>query len=287
MTDIFMKVLINEKVKLEPRYLNRNYKNELIKRLNEKLAGKCTRHGYIKKNSIEIYKITPGMIEMISLNGTVNYDIYFHAEVCNPMLGTMLNVKVINTNKFGILAESGYTDDETNEFLNIIEIIIAKNSVSIVSDTDLDNISKGDELKVEVIGKKYELNDKQIKIFGKIVVDPKKKTIINDQVDLDDDADEDADFIDDVELDVEDAEDAEDVDADDADADDADADDLEDEDADDNLDDLEDDDDVDEDEDKKGGNLFSDDEFFGDDEYDIYDDKSDNGSGGGGDDEDD
>jgi DNA-directed RNA polymerase subunit E'/Rpb7 len=285
MTDIFMKVLINEKVKLEPRYLNRNYKNELIKRLNEKLAGKCTRHGYIKKDSIEIYKITPGMIEMISLNGTVNYDIYFHAEVCNPMLGTMLNVKVINTNKFGILAESGYTDSETNEFLNIIEIIIAKNSVSIVSDTDLDNISKGDELKVEVIGKKYELNDKQIKIFGKIVVDPKKKTIIkNDQVDLDDDADEDADFIDDVELDVEDAEDADDADADDADPDDADADDLEDDDA---VDDLEDDDDVDEDDDKKGGNLFSDDEFFGDDDYDIYDDKSDNGSGGGGDDDDD
>ena len=281
MTDIFMKVLINEKVKLEPRYLNRNYKNELIKRLNEKLAGKCTRHGYIKKNSIEIYKITPGMIEMISLNGTVNYDIYFHAEVCNPMLGTMLNVKVINTNKFGILAESGYTDDETNEFLNIIEVIIAKNSVSIVSDTDLDNISKGDELKVEVIGKKYELNDKQIKIFGKIVVDPKKKTIIkNDQVDLDDDAeDAEEDFIDDVELEAEDAEDIDD--------DDADADDLEDDDADANIDDLEDDDDVDDDEDKKGGNLFSDDEFFGDDEYDIYEDKSDNGSGGGGDDDDD
>lgn len=282
MTDIFMKVLINEKVKLEPRYLNRNYKNELIKRLNEKLAGKCTRHGYIKKNSIEIYKITPGMIEMISLNGTVNYDIYFHAEVCNPMLGTMLNVKVINTNKFGILAESGYTDDETNEFLNIIEIIIAKNSVSIVSDTDLDNISKGDELKVEVIGKKYELNDKQIKIFGKIVVDTKKKTIIkNDQDDLVED-DEEEEFIDDIDVEVEDEE-AEDIE----DADDADADDLEDDDADDNLDDLEDDDDVDDDEDKKGGNLFSDDEFFGDDEFDIYDDKSDNGSGGGGDDEDD
>lgn len=282
MTDIFMKVLINEKVKLEPRYLNRNYKNELIKRLNEKLAGKCTRHGYIKKNSIEIYKITPGMIEMISLNGTVNYDIYFHAEVCNPMLGTMLNVKVINTNKFGILAESGYTDDETNEFLNIIEIIIAKNSVSIVSDTDLDNISKGDELKIEVIGKKYELNDKQIKIFGKIVVDTKKKTIIkNDQDDLVED-DEEEEFIDDIDVEVEDEE-AEDIE----DADDADADDLEDDDADDNLDDLEDDDDVDDDEDKKGGNLFSDDEFFGDDEYDIYDDKSDNGSGGGGDDDDD
>ena len=274
MADIFMKVLINEKIKLEPRYLNRNYKNELIKRLNEKLAGKCTRHGYIKKDSIEIYKITPGMIEMISLNGTVNYDIYFHAEVCNPMLGTMLNVKVINTNKFGILAESGYTDSETNEFLNIIEVIIAKNSVSIVSDTDLDNISKGDELKVEVIGKKYELNDKQIKIFGKIVVDPKKKSMIkNDQTDLDD--------VD------EDAEDADAEDADDADAEDAeDADDLEDDDADDNIDDLEDDDDIDEDEDKKGGNLFSDDEFFGDDDYDIYEDKSDNGSGGGDDDDD-
>jgi DNA-directed RNA polymerase subunit E'/Rpb7 len=268
--DIFMRVLLNDKIKLEPKYMSRNFKNELSKRLTDRLEGKCTRHGYVRKGSIEIYKVTPGIVEMISLNGNIQYDIYFHAEVCNPMLGSIVKAKVSNINKFGILAEAGYNDPETNEYLNILEIIIAKNSVNIVSDVNLEEVKIGDEVRVEIMGKKYELNDKQISVVGRIVAEAVNKSKIggrsrNVEVDADAEDAEDADVenIDE----YEDAEDAEDADAEDAEAEDA-------EDA--AVEEYEDVDEEEEASSKEGGNLFSDDSddlFEDDDEYDMYNDE--------------
>jgi DNA-directed RNA polymerase subunit E'/Rpb7 len=163
-----MRMLLNDKIKIEPRYINKNLKEEITNRLKEKLEGKCTRHGYIRKGSIDVYKVTPGTIEMVSLSGYIQYDIYFYAEVCNPMMGSIIKCKVVNANKFGILAESSFDGE------SILEVVIAKNSVSILSDVDLENVKVGDEIYVEVLGKKFELNDKHISIVGKAINEKKK-----------------------------------------------------------------------------------------------------------------
>jgi hypothetical protein len=68
---------------------------------------------------------------------------------------------VSNINKFGILAEAE----------NVIEAIIAKNSVNIQSDIDLDKVRIGDDILIEVVGKKYELNEKKISLIGRVVKD--------------------------------------------------------------------------------------------------------------------
>jgi DNA-directed RNA polymerase subunit E'/Rpb7 len=265
-SEIFMRVLLNDKIKLEPRYINKNIHKELTYRLKEKLEAKCTRHGYIKKNSIESYKVTPGIIEMASLNGAIQYEIYFHADVCNPMLGTIINAKVMNVNKFGILAESGYTDPESGEFSNILEIIIAKNSVSIVSEINLENVQIGDEVRVEIMGKKYELNDKQITIIGRIV----KEKVVNiggtkhfhNKDEENEEDDEEVEEIKDEDDDEEEEEDDEEE---------------EEEEEDEFIDEGDEGDDEEEEENGKkvgGINLFSDEEEgFGDDEeYDLYND---------------
>ena len=158
--DIFLKVLLSEKIKIEPKYISKNVRSELKSRLVMKLEGICSKHGYIRKSSIEIYKIRPGLVELISLNGYIQYDVFFHADVCNPLLGTLIKCKVTNTNKFGILAEAGYKMGGT--FYSILEVIIAKNSVSIKSDVNLEEIVEGNSVKIEVVGKKFELRMKDI-----------------------------------------------------------------------------------------------------------------------------
>lgn len=172
-SDIFIKVLLHEKVKLEPKYIHNNYRGEILKRLQQKLENICSKHGFIKQNSIEVYKVCPGLVELVSLNGYIQYDVQFYALVCNPVIGSVVNCKVTNSNRFGILAEAG----------SILEIIIAKNSVSIVSDVNLDEIKIGDNVKVEIMGKKYELKDKKISIVGRVIKDNeasnKKKSITN------------------------------------------------------------------------------------------------------------
>jgi DNA-directed RNA polymerase subunit E'/Rpb7 len=162
MDNIFVRVQLCEKVKLEPAFISKSYKDEVLRRLKAKVEGICTKHGYIKPDSIEIYKICTGRVELIGLNGNTVFDIYFFADVCNPLLGSIIKCQVSNINKFGILAEAG----------NIIEAIIAKNSVSIHSDVDLERVRIGDEVFIEVLGKKYELNDKKISLIARIVRSP-------------------------------------------------------------------------------------------------------------------
>lgn len=156
---IFMKMQLLEKVKLEPAFISKGYRDEVLKRLKLKVEGICTKHGYIRPDSIELYKVCTGRVELIGLNGNTVFDVYFWADVCNPLLGSVIRCRVSNVNKFGILAEAG----------SIIEAIVAKNSVNIVSDVDLEKIRIGDEVMIEVVGKKYELNDKKISLIGKIV----------------------------------------------------------------------------------------------------------------------
>jgi DNA-directed RNA polymerase subunit E'/Rpb7 len=166
MTDnIFMRMLLNDKVKLEPAFLSKRYKDELLRRLKLKLEGTCSRHGYIKPNSIEIHKVCMGRVELVSLNGTVQYDVAFYADICNPLIGSVIRSKVVNVNKFGILAEAE----------GVVEIIIAKNSVAIQSEVDVNKIRIGDDILVEVVGKKFELNDKKISLIARVVKDAKRQ----------------------------------------------------------------------------------------------------------------
>jgi DNA-directed RNA polymerase subunit E'/Rpb7 len=156
---IFIRMQLCEKIKLEPAFISKSYKDEVLKRLKAKVEGICTKHGYIRPDSVEIHKVCSGRVELIGLNGSTVFDVYFWADVCNPLLGSILKCRVTNINKFGILVEAG----------NIVEAIVAKNSVSIQSDVDLEKVRIGDDVMIEVVGKKYELNDKKISLIARIV----------------------------------------------------------------------------------------------------------------------
>jgi DNA-directed RNA polymerase subunit E'/Rpb7 len=186
--------MCKENIKLEPKYVNSNFKNELLNRLKSKVEGVCSKHGYIKHNTIELYKVAPGVVELISLAGHVVYDVYFYADVCNPLVGSIVKARVANINRFAILAEAGYVLD--NEQHNVLQIIVAKHSISIQSDVDLETLKIGDDIKVEIISKKNELGEKKISAIGKViketkaVVERSRKGVLEDAIDNDQDEDE-------------------------------------------------------------------------------------------------
>jgi DNA-directed RNA polymerase subunit E'/Rpb7 len=165
--DVFTRTLCRECIKLEPRSISKGFRAEILERLRSKVEGICSKHGYIKKGSVDIHKIAPGSVELISLCGNVVYDVYFHAEVCNPLLGSVVKANITNINRFGILAEAGYTDD--NAYQSVIEIIIAKNSINIQSDVNLEELKIGQEIRVEIIGRKFELGEGKISAVGRVI----------------------------------------------------------------------------------------------------------------------
>lgn len=184
MESIFYKVLLNDRIKIEPRNLSKEYRAYVLDLLRRRMEGRCTRHGYIKEGSIDVYKVAPGSIELVGLNGSIVFDVHYYAEVCNPLIGNTIKATVTNMNKFGILAEVG----------GILEIVIAKNSINIQHDAgvDVDSIQIGHQVMVEVIGKKFELNDKKISIVGRLVsgVGGKKRVVQRDVRDPEDDEEE-------------------------------------------------------------------------------------------------
>lgn len=186
--DIFTKCLLDDNVKIKPHLLGSNIKTVIKSILVSRYEGKCSHHGYIKKDSIAVYKYSPGVVMASSLNGDILFKVQYYAEVCNPVPETTVTAKVVNHNKFGILAECS-VDKQT-----VLEIIIAKNTNTLVSEVNLQDIKIGDTVTVEVIGKKFELNDKKISVVGRIVSEKRSTKGSAKQVQQDEERDEEDDI---------------------------------------------------------------------------------------------
>lgn len=194
--DIFVKTLLTDKIKLQPGKLSRNVKNHLLFVLQNKFEGVCSYHGFIKPASINIHKHSLGSIMAVSLNGDVEFKVQYYADVCNPSIGSIVHTKIVNSNKFGFLAYTGIRSGDRGVLTPILEIIIAKAN----SDTSImnDNLQVGDEIYVEIIGKKFELGDKKICAIGRINTAASDKNILdadegdieldNDEVDIESEA---------------------------------------------------------------------------------------------------
>ena len=115
---------------------------------------------------------------MVSLNGDVIYNVQYKADVCLPVIGTVIKAVITNINKFGILAEASISGvDEYGKLtkISVIEVIITKHAVGITNTVELESLVVGDEINVEIMGKKFELNDKKICAIGRVVSDEVRK----------------------------------------------------------------------------------------------------------------
>ena len=258
--DIYNNNILTTKVKLKPNEINKNYQKYLIGKLKKNYESFYTKFGLIKKDSIEILSISLGQLEQNGLEGNVVYYVKFKALVCNPVIGNTILCNVVNDNNFGILCK-----DKENQ---IIEIIIPKKSIAIKSEIDLDSISIGDDIYVEILGKKSKLNDTTIRCIGKVLKTTKKNINKNNLIEdetiilLDNDTlngggDEYSSDEDEDEFSINDDTENSDYEEDDDNDDDKEDDDDEDEEEDDGE---EDDDDEDEEEDDIGGEISDSDE---------------------------
>jgi DNA-directed RNA polymerase subunit E'/Rpb7 len=173
-TDIFHQSVFKTTIKLSPTFINKNIKNNILDKMEFTLYGKYTKYGMIRKNSIEIIKISAGIIEDFSLQGNVLFDVLFKCFICNPIKGNIILGTVINSNDFAVLCSS-YDDinDDNNTNIepenSIINTLLLKNNNSFKSDIDLDTLKIKDKIYIEILTKKTELNDKIIHCVGKAV----------------------------------------------------------------------------------------------------------------------
>lgn len=229
--DLFIPIKFTSSIFLKPHEVKNNIEEVFLEKIRNKYEGICTKHGYIKKNSIKIIKRSIGTIIKQHFNSNIQYNFQCIAEILNPVKGSIIKCIIKNKNAMGLLAQGFYEND------NILEVIIPKISAGIISEINLDKLNINDEIYVEVFGKKFNIFDKSISIIGK-AIDPSNKNIKteHDVILEDDNDDNEQPVIDDEELIDEDNENEEDEDEDDDDEEDDEED--EDEDEEDDIEDI-------------------------------------------------
>jgi len=179
MSKMFMPIKFNTTIILTPKEFNKNFDSVIIAKLKDNLENICSKHGYIKKDSIKIIKRSMGYFKESHLNG----------KICNPTQDSIIKCIIKAKNNLGLRGIGTYDD------MSILEVIIPRITSGIQSEVNIDTINVGDMVNVKVCGKKFTLYDKMISIIGKIIKDKDniiqvEEKIEDDNSDIEDNEDE-------------------------------------------------------------------------------------------------
>jgi len=124
--------------------------NYLLTKIRKKYCNKCNNVGYIGDN-IEIISRTIGKLNSCHFNGAVYYNIKIKVYVCTPFVGTNIKCKIKGKNEAGVLGEA-------HPF-----------KIMLCSDIDdITNLEVGEDIIIEILNYRAEINDKNIKVLGRL-----------------------------------------------------------------------------------------------------------------------
>ena len=158
MDNLFTKSTIKKSLSIEPKYINNQLNDYILKRIRDNFEGKCLKFGYIKINSAKILKRSIGSVLTSHFNGNILYNIEFSVDVCNPLEGNIIDIVVKNINKMGIL---GSIPDEEETPLNIL---LARQHH--IDNEKFLNLKEGEIIQGKIIGKRFEYGGDQISVIA-------------------------------------------------------------------------------------------------------------------------
>lgn len=160
---LLVPTILSERVLLHPRDFTSEYKDVVLNTLREKVEGVCSRHGYVMRGSVELREVVAGRIEPNSMNGDTVFSVRYQAHVCNPPVGLIVKAIVTDSNAFAVFARSGILD-EFGEFTPLLDVILTRAQHE--SDDRLSNLENGNDIYVEILGKRFELVDTRISVVA-------------------------------------------------------------------------------------------------------------------------
>ena len=154
------------RISLEPYHMNSDIRNNMKLVLKKKIEKKCNKNGYID----EVYKIlefSDGIMIPENLNGSAIYNIAYHCRLCIPVENSLIiaYIKMISTDL--IVAINGPL------FIFIPKNYIDTNIWDIpdgyVNKKTQKKLAVGTYTKIQIIDKRINQGDTQIKIMGKLL----------------------------------------------------------------------------------------------------------------------
>ena len=150
--------LFEEKVYLTPRDMNRIGAQPidaiLLSHLKEKLENKCSQHGFVLPNSLDILSRSMGQLENGKYTGNIIFHVQVQGRVYNPANGTRIVGRFLKKNKMGI-----YMIHK-----NAIRILIPRDLH--IGNEEFENLQPQDVIEVEIRKSRFQMNDKYILSVG-------------------------------------------------------------------------------------------------------------------------
>jgi len=170
----YIRIIQHTRIVVEAYHMNSNIKNNMKNILKKKVEKKCNKNGYID----EVYKIvdySDGIMPAENLNGGAIYDVSYHCKICFPIENTILigQVKVVNQEL--IIAMHGpimFFIPKEN-----VDLDIWDTTNGYIEKSSKNKLLTNDYVKIQIINKRINQNDTQIKTLGKLLELPTTEEI--------------------------------------------------------------------------------------------------------------
>jgi DNA-directed RNA polymerase subunit E'/Rpb7 len=149
--------IFEEQVTLEPRDQKRkitSIESILLNKLQAKLEGRCSRHGFVLPGSVKILSRSMGTLEKGRFTGGVLFYVQAEGEVLNPPDGVVVEGEVIRKNKMGMYVS----------YENAIRIIVPRDLH--IGQKEFEDVEIGERVQVEIKKARFQVNDPYILAVG-------------------------------------------------------------------------------------------------------------------------
>jgi len=150
--------LFEEKVSLTPKDMNKigneTVDDILLEHLRNTLEGKCSSHGFVVPNSLELLSRSIGYLDNGRFTGNVIYNIQAQGKVYNPSNGVEVTGQIIKKNKMGLYLI--YED--------AIRIIVPRDLH--LGNEEFEALNIGDTITVEIRKSRFQVKDSFILSVG-------------------------------------------------------------------------------------------------------------------------
>lgn len=166
-------ITVTETVKLTPIQLGMSYKAHIAASLSARFGNRCSRYGFVLRDTITLEEVHPGSVESHELSGNVTFPVVFTCMSYDPRVDDVVVGTVRGMNRFGLLVVTEVQANSQAPLVRAMETIIPRMALgggAFVNEVDPSSVEVGDTVSMQIKSKKVEVNGNVILSVGRMVV---------------------------------------------------------------------------------------------------------------------
>jgi DNA-directed RNA polymerase subunit E'/Rpb7 len=145
---------------------HKNVDGIILYKLKTLCGNRCSTHGLIEKDTIEIINRSIGKISHVNNESSITYDITYRCQVINPCKGDEYECYINSITKMGIIAYIKKDDKDTIETSPLL-IIVPQDYINDTFDIKPSDINK--KIKIRILDTRSKYKSEQIQIVAELL----------------------------------------------------------------------------------------------------------------------